>query len=542
MDRINQEVFTVRSLFEVPDLKEAVLLAGSSGLDHMITRVNVMEVPDVVDWVRAGELLMTTGYPFREHPERMALLVEQLSSKGVAALGIKTKRFFDTVPQEVIDAANRYGLPLIELPPSTTFSDIVREIMERVLVSEAKDLMILQSRVQRLSHLLLHGDGLVSFLKHMHAMINNPVILIDHSNTITVSPDLENWFAQIHEQEWEKWFSSERVDSNVLRIGDEVYHAHSIIVPGEMLQPYRLIVIEQFSPYRTVDALTVNWASRLLGFEISNMHARKSIEAKYSDQFIQDWLSGRMVSTVDLHLRAEACGFQLEQSGTYLVGAVSFWSEQPQVKELQEIVKGLRWDTELQQGVNVMWTLLEGELVFIIAHQGTKWTDDQYKPMLQAINQSVRAALHDRKATLCMSRAVEQATAVSTAYREAKRVMEIRKVYRTQEELLHYSQLGVYLLLYRMQGTEEMEEFKQLYLYPLLAMERKQQGALLTTLSTYFDCNCNAKETAERLYVHYNTVNYRLERISSELGLRLDNPEIKLLLQLAIKMYHLHNS
>lgn len=542
MDRINQEVFTVRSLFEVPDLKEAVLLAGSSGLDHMITRVNVMEVPDVVDWVRAGELLMTTGYPFREYPERMALLVEQLSSKGVAALGIKTKRFFDAVPQEVIDAANRYGLPLIELPPSTTFSDIVREIMERVLVSEAKDLMILQSRVQRLSHLLLHGDGLVSFLKHMHAMINNPVILIDHSNTITVSPDLENWFAQIHEQEWEKWFSSERVDSNVLRIGDEVYHAHSIIVPGEMLQPYRLIVIEQFSPYRTVDALTVNWASRLLGFEISNMHARKSIEAKYSDQFIQDWLSGRMVSTVDLHLRAEACGFQLEQSGTYLVGAVSFWSEQPQVKELQEIVKGLRWDTELQQGVNVMWTLLEGELVFIIAHQGTKWTDDQYKPVLQAINQSVRAALHDRKATLCMSRAVEQATAVSTAYREAKRVMEIRKVYRTQEELLHYSQLGVYLLLYRMQGTEEMEEFKQLYLYPLLAMERKQQGALLTTLSTYFECNCNAKETAERLYVHYNTVNYRLERISSELGLRLDNPEIKLLLQLAIKMYHLQDS
>lgn len=542
MDRINQEVFTVRSLFEVPDLKEAVLLAGDAGLDHIITRVNVMEVPDVVDWVRAGELLMTTGYPFREHPERLALLVEQLSTKGVAALGIKTKRFFDAVPQEVIDAANRYGLPLIELPPSTTFSDIVREIMERVLVSEAKDLMILQSRVQRLSHLLLHGDGLISFLKHMHIMINNPVILIDHSNTIIVSPELQGWFSEINEQEWEKWFSSERVDSNVLRIGDEVYHAHSMIVPGEMLQPYRLVVIEQYSPYRTVDALTVNWASRLLGFEISNMQARKSIEAKYSDQFVQDWLSGRMVSNMDLHLRAEACGFELEQKSTYVVGTVSFWAEQPQVKELQEMVKSLRWDAELAQGVRVMWTLLEGELTFLLAHSGSKWSDDAYRVLLQTVYQAVKAVLHDKKATLCISRSVEQETAVTTAYREAKRVMEIRKVYRTQEELLHYSQLGVYLLLYRMQGTEEMEEFKQLYLYPLLAMERKQQGALLTTLSTYFECNCNAKETAERLFVHYNTVNYRLERISNELGLRLDNPEIKLLLQLAIKMYHLQDS
>lgn len=536
---MNTDAFTVNSLFDVPGLKDAVLLGGTSGLDNVITRVNVMEVPDVVEWVRTGELLMTTGYPFKDRPEQLAVLVEQLAGKGIAALALKPKRFFDEIPAEVVAAANHFGLPLIELPPSATFSDLVRDIMERVLVTEAKDLMILQSRVQRLSQLLLQGDGLVSFVKHLYVMINNPLLLIDKEHNLIVPPGMELWSETINDREWEKLYSSESLDSNIIAIGHESFHAHSITIPGDSAYHYRLIVIEQYNHYRTVDALTLNWAARLLGFEISNMQVRKSIETKYLEQFVQDWLSGRVISSMDLQLRAEACGWSIEQNAAYMVGCVSFWEEQPAVKELQQLVKQLRWHTELVPEVEVMWTLLEGELVCLVSHKGERWSEEQYKHISSKIRHSLAGELAARQATLCMSRAVAQAADVAVAYREARRVMEIRKVYRTQEEVLHYSQLGVYLLLYRMQGTEELEEFKQLYLYPLLELERKQQGALLTTLATYFACNCNAKETAEKLYVHYNTVNYRLERIRHELQLRLDDPEIKLQLQLAIKAYHL---
>jgi len=536
---MHSDVFTVSSLFDVPGLQDAVLLGGESGLSNVITRVNVMEVPDVVEWVRIGELLMTTGYPFKDRPEKLALLVEQLADKGIAALALKPKRFFDEIPPQVIEAADHYGLPLIELPPSATFSDLVREIMERVLVSEAKDLMILQSRVQRLSQLLLHGDGLVPFLKNLYVMINNPVLLIDKDGKLTVPPGLEGWSGSIPTSEWSKLIGTERLDSNVITIDQETFHAHSVAVPGDHGHDYQLIVIEQHNQYRTVDALTLNWATRLLGFEISNMQVRKSIETKYLEQFIQDWLSGRIISSMDLQLRAEACSWPIEHTTVYMVGSVSFWEQQPTVKELQHILKQLRWNSEVSLGATVSWTLLEGELVCLISHQGGRWGEQQYKSLTGQLHHSLSSQLNDRQITLCMSRAVNEATDVAAAYRESRRVMEIRKVYRTEESILHYNQLGVYLLLYRMQGTGELEEFKQLYLYPLLELERKQQGALLTTLATYFACNCNAKETAEKLYVHYNTVNYRLERIRNELQLRLDDPETKLLLQLAIKTYHM---
>lgn len=46
--------FTCSDVLLIPDFKEAVVLAGASGMQRMINRVNVMEVPDVIDWVRPG--------------------------------------------------------------------------------------------------------------------------------------------------------------------------------------------------------------------------------------------------------------------------------------------------------------------------------------------------------------------------------------------------------------------------------------------------------------------------------------------------------
>lgn len=45
---------TCSDILLIPDLKEAALLAGAGGLGRYINRVNVMEVPDVIDWVRPG--------------------------------------------------------------------------------------------------------------------------------------------------------------------------------------------------------------------------------------------------------------------------------------------------------------------------------------------------------------------------------------------------------------------------------------------------------------------------------------------------------
>ena len=70
-------------------------MAGHDGLDRVVERANVMEVPDIAAWVKPQELLLTTGYPLRDTPGGMASLVTNLDSLGVSAIAVKLRRYLD---------------------------------------------------------------------------------------------------------------------------------------------------------------------------------------------------------------------------------------------------------------------------------------------------------------------------------------------------------------------------------------------------------------------------------------------------------------
>lgn len=61
---------SVGEVLGVSTLNGARLIAGRSGLERVVQRLNVMEVPDILSWVKPNELLLTTGYPLRNTPSR----------------------------------------------------------------------------------------------------------------------------------------------------------------------------------------------------------------------------------------------------------------------------------------------------------------------------------------------------------------------------------------------------------------------------------------------------------------------------------------
>jgi len=66
--------------------------------------------------------------------------------------------------------------------------------------------------------------------------------------------------------------------------------------------------------------------------------------------------------------------------------------------------------------------------------------------------------------------------------------------------------------------------------------EGQYSFSLLDTLRTYLECNCNLLRTAERLYVHKNTLLYRLNHIKSILRCDLNDADERLLLMLSFKL------
>ena len=96
------------------------------------------------------------------------------------------------------------------------------------------------------------------------------------------------------------------------------------------------------------------------------------------------------------------------------------------------------------------------------------------------------------------------------------------------------AELGVYRLLLVLRDEGHLAPFIARTLAPLLA-DTRYGDKLVETLDVFFACNGNVSQAKERLHLHRNSLIYRLNRARELLGRDLDDPELRLALQLAIR-------
>ena len=86
---------------------------------------------------------------------------------------------------------------------------------------------------------------------------------------------------------------------------------------------------------------------------------------------------------------------------------------------------------------------------------------------------------------------------------------------------MFYSDMGIYKLLMGIEDKDIMEEYYDKTIRPLSEYDQKNNSDLSVVLRSYLNHNGSVKETADELYVHRNTINYKLNKISEILDIDL---------------------
>jgi len=107
------------------------------------------------------------------------------------------------------------------------------------------------------------------------------------------------------------------------------------------------------------------------------------------------------------------------------------------------------------------------------------------------------------------------------------------------DRILFYNRLGLYRLLAPVMNSPESEELCLQYIKPLEDYDKKYHGELLSTLQEILQCGWNLKESAEKLYIHYNSIKYRYSKICKVLNLDLSDHDNRSLVEIAMKLYRL---
>ncbi len=126
---------------------------------------------------------------------------------------------------------------------------------------------------------------------------------------------------------------------------------------------------------------------------------------------------------------------------------------------------------------------------------------------------------------------VQELKDVSKSYKEAKMALDVGKIFYAEKSVVAYSALGIGRLIYQLPVN-----LCKLFIDEIFGdnVPSELDDETLTTINKFFENNLNVSETSRQLFVHRNTLVYRIEKIQKSTGLDLRNFDDALTFKIAL--------
>jgi purine catabolism regulator len=491
---------TVEEALLLPCLSHARLLAGHDGTDRAIRVVNIMEVPDIIRWMRGGEFLLTTGYPVRTDSAALADLVPQLANRGLAALGIRIGPYLQESPVEMLAAADRLRFPVIEIPGDVTFNDVLSEVLGTILNRQAVELERSEMIHKRLTAVAVRGGSQQELITALAELIRLPVAILDTQGRTVVSagPSAED--------------PGPPDETRPITTGSTAHGDIAAWTKGTGLQPHQLTAMEH--------------AATIAAMAVAQERAVVSREQRHSTLLLMELVSNRRLNREEMLRRIAAMRWNLD------------------VPRAAVLVELTRSDGELRIADQPIEDLLTRRAHHASGPESIVWGLDRALAMLVEPGPSlakVCQAVHDQLARICpdahvrigCGRVYPDFTDLHRSYQEAAEALSLGRELYDRGFVLRHDELGVYRLLYQLPPDELRRQVDEA-LGPLAAYDRERRGSLVHTLECYLRNDRNGVATADELNVHYNTLRYRLGQIERLTGGIERHPMSRLQLEIAV--------
>jgi purine catabolism regulator len=126
-------------------------------------------------------------------------------------------------------------------------------------------------------------------------------------------------------------------------------------------------------------------------------------------------------------------------------------------------------------------------------------------------------------------------SSIPTSYKESLAAAKVGMSIQEYETTVVFEELGVYRILWELKESTAMGSFYTENLKQLIDYDSKNKAELVKTIDTYYKNNGNLEKTADMLFIHKNTVSYRLRKAEAIIGKKLSDYSVILDLQLCLK-------
>ena len=244
----------------------------------------------------------------------------------------------------------------------------------------------------------------------------------------------------------------------------------------------------------------------ILAISLSNI--KNLYDEKYDkNSFIKNIILDNILPS-DIYIKSKELRFNAEE--TRVVFLIKFHSKSDVLSF--DMVQNIFPDK------NKDYVISTGEQDIVLVKEVKPNTDNKE---IEKIDKSIADTLNSEfyvKVSIGIGTMVDNIKDLARSYKEAQVALEVGKVFDTEKNIISYENLGIGRLIYQLPTT----------LCEMFLQEVFKNGSLdsldretLMTIQCFFENNLNVSETSRKLFVHRNTLVYRLEKIRKLTGLDL---------------------
>ncbi|MFI6157791.1 PucR family transcriptional regulator [Kitasatospora sp. NPDC051170] len=524
------------------------VVAGADRLERPVRWVHVSELPDVAGMLRGGELVLTTGIALPEDREGLARYVRELDEVGVAGLVVEFgRRYFDTLPRALVNAAEQRGLPLVALRREVRFVAVTEAVHALVVNSQLEQLRVSESVHQVFNELVVEGAEPPEVIRQVARMAGAPVVLENLAHQVLAHDTAGRPEAEVLE-DWERRSRGVRPPG---RTGHDPRSGWLVTTVGARGQDWgRLVLVQEPGPALPEGeghphAMLLERGASALALNRLVVRDRESLERQTHRTLLSGILT-HALTVSEVSLRAQALGVPLE--GRRLVGVVlrrrrgpipAALEAQARLRDFTELAAGAVRACRLSALVGALDDEGVGLLIALGAQQDEHAALDAFSATLRrmsaeagqggtdpagpvvAVGSSV-GAVRDARRTL-----LEATQVADAALHDAPGGARAASYYRLPDVRLRG-------LLHLLRDDARLQTYVERELGPLLAHDAEHNGQLVQMLRIYLEQGRNKSAAADAAHLSRPSFYDRLHKVERILGVDLDQVESCLSLHVAL--------